>query len=221
MTTAGFVADQLTWDKQQQTTTTTNNNNHSRCFSLCLYTAFFSLIGWLLSPFPSSTVESFNDWGGWGCRKFVPVFGGDGTKNASPGDIFDQPLGKWVEFRASLPTCRGLCSPIPGSCSGNHRGDGIVVPPLSLSSAAYTTAFLAQPAEEEYCACGCILFVCLLFVYFAFVSCFSLLRPDLVRDRKRRSKTKNGVFRSGFFDQKKKAILCDRILAISVQYFSI
>ena len=47
------------------------------------------------------------------------------------------------------------------------------------------------------------------------------LRPDLMRDRKRRSKTKNGVFRSGFFDQQKKAILCDRILAISVQHFSI
>ena len=30
----------------------------------------------------------------------------------------------------------------------------------------------------------------------------SYLRPDLMRDRKRRSKTKNGVFRSGFFDQK-------------------
>ena len=30
------------------------------------------------------------------------------------------------------------------------------------------------------------------------------IRPDLMRDRKRRSKTKNGVFRSGFFDQKKK-----------------
>ena len=29
------------------------------------------------------------------------------------------------------------------------------------------------------------------------------VRPDLMRDRKRRSKTKNGVFRSGFFDQKK------------------
>ena len=26
------------------------------------------------------------------------------------------------------------------------------------------------------------------------------LRPDLMLDRKRRSKTKNGVFRSGFFD---------------------
>ena len=30
------------------------------------------------------------------------------------------------------------------------------------------------------------------------------VRPDLMRDRKRRSKTKNGVFLSGFFDQKKK-----------------
>ena len=29
-------------------------------------------------------------------------------------------------------------------------------------------------------------------------------RPDLRRDRRRRSKRKNGVFRSGFFDQKKK-----------------
>ena len=45
---------------------------------------------------------------------------------------------------------------------------------------------------------------------FSTFSCFSScalliygIRPDLMRDRKRRSKTKNGVFRSGFFDQKK------------------
>ena len=38
--------------------------------------------------------ESFNDWGGRGCRKFVPVLGGDGAKTAPPGDIFDQPPGK-------------------------------------------------------------------------------------------------------------------------------
>ena len=37
--------------------------------------------------------ESFNDWGGRGCRKFVPVLGGDGTKIAPPGDIFDQAPG--------------------------------------------------------------------------------------------------------------------------------
>ena len=32
---------------------------------------------------------------------------------------------------------------------------------------------------------------------------FYLIGSDLMRDRKRRSKTKNGVFRSGCFDQKK------------------
>ena len=34
--------------------------------------------------------ESFNDWGGRGCHKFVPGMAGDGTKIAPPGDIFDQ-----------------------------------------------------------------------------------------------------------------------------------
>ena len=38
--------------------------------------------------------ESFNDWGGRGCRKYVPFWGGDGTKIAPPGDIFDQPPGE-------------------------------------------------------------------------------------------------------------------------------
>ena len=38
--------------------------------------------------------EPFNDWGGRGCRKFVPVSKGDGTKIAPPGDIFDQPPGE-------------------------------------------------------------------------------------------------------------------------------
>ena len=32
--------------------------------------------------------------GGRGCRKFVPVLGGDGTKIAPPGDIFDQTPGE-------------------------------------------------------------------------------------------------------------------------------
>ena len=39
-------------------------------------------------------IESFNDWGGRGCRNFFPVLGGDGTKLAPPGDIFDQPPGE-------------------------------------------------------------------------------------------------------------------------------
>ena len=33
------------------------------------------------------------------------------------------------------------------------------------------------------------------------------IRPDLMRDRKRRSKMKNGVFRCGFFDQKKSHLI--------------
>ena len=36
----------------------------------------------------------FNDWGGGECRKFVPVSGGDGTKIAPTGDIFDQSPGE-------------------------------------------------------------------------------------------------------------------------------
>ena len=42
----------------------------------------------------ASLSESFNDWGGRGCRKFVPVLGENGTKIAPPGDIFDQPPGE-------------------------------------------------------------------------------------------------------------------------------
>ena len=48
--------------------------------------------------------EPFNDGGGQGCRKFVPVLGGYGTKIASFGDIFNQPRGKKSSIRASLPT---------------------------------------------------------------------------------------------------------------------
>ena len=46
--------------------------------------------------------ESFNDWGGRGCRKFVPVLGEDGTKIAPPGDIFDQPPGGMRCIRGKL-----------------------------------------------------------------------------------------------------------------------
>ena len=33
----------------------------------------------------------FNDWERRGCNKFDPVLGGNGTKIAPTGDIFDQP----------------------------------------------------------------------------------------------------------------------------------
>ena len=42
--------------------------------------------------------------GGRGCNKFVPVLGGNGTKIAPTGDIFNQPLDKCDEFGASLST---------------------------------------------------------------------------------------------------------------------
>ena len=41
-----------------------------------------------------SLFDTFNDWGGWGCNNSVPVLGGNGTKIAPTGDIFDQPLGQ-------------------------------------------------------------------------------------------------------------------------------
>ena len=46
------------------------------------------------SPLSVTASQSFNDWGGQGCHNFVSVLGGDGTKTAPPGDIFDQPGGK-------------------------------------------------------------------------------------------------------------------------------
>ena len=46
------------------------------------------------APGAVARLESFNDWGGRGCRKFVPVLKGDGTKIAPPGDIFGQPSGE-------------------------------------------------------------------------------------------------------------------------------
>ena len=47
--------------------------------------------------------DPFNDWGGgWGCNKFVPVFGGSGTKMAPTGDIFDQPSGGMTSIRGKL-----------------------------------------------------------------------------------------------------------------------
>ena len=40
-------------------------------------------------------LDPFNDWGGErGCNNFVPALGGNGTKIAPTGDIFDQPPGQ-------------------------------------------------------------------------------------------------------------------------------
>ena len=52
--------------------------------------------------------------GGGGCNKFVPVMGGDGTKIAPTGDIFDQPPGGMVSIRGNLT---------------DHVGDLVVLSP--------------------------------------------------------------------------------------------
>ena len=50
----------------------------------------------------SLKTESFNGWGGRGCRKFVPVLAEDGTKIAPPRDIFDQSPGEMSQIRGKL-----------------------------------------------------------------------------------------------------------------------
>ena len=42
------------------------------------------------TPLTRSTIGG----GGWGCNNFVTVLGGNDTKIAPTGDIFDQPLGQ-------------------------------------------------------------------------------------------------------------------------------
>ena len=52
--------------------------------------------------------------GGQGCNKFVPVFGGNGTKIAPTGDIFDQPPGRMRRIWGKL---------------ADHVGDHVVLSP--------------------------------------------------------------------------------------------
>ena len=76
-------------------------------------------------------LESFNDWGGRGCRKFVPVLKGDCTKIAPPGDVFDQPRGELsqiqgkladhIEDRAVLSSEVAVLATIPGTESSYPR----------------------------------------------------------------------------------------------------
>ena len=59
--------------------------------------------------------DPFNDWGGGrGCNNFVPVLGGDGTKIAPTGDIFNKPLGGMISNRGKL---------------ADHVGDHVVLSP--------------------------------------------------------------------------------------------
>ena len=64
------------------------------------------------------TLELFNDWGGGGgCHKFVPFLGGDGTKIAPLGDLFDQPPGEISRIRGKL---------------ADHVGDHVVLSPEGI-----------------------------------------------------------------------------------------
>ena len=55
--------------------------------------------------------------GGGGCHKFVPFLGGDGTKIAPLGDLFDQPPGEISRIRGKL---------------ADHVGDNVVLSPEGI-----------------------------------------------------------------------------------------
>ena len=56
---------------------------------LVILEAFSCLLVYSKECFPG-----YNDWGRRGCHKLVPVLGGNGSKIAPPGDLFDQPPGE-------------------------------------------------------------------------------------------------------------------------------
>ena len=56
-------------------------------------------------PLHATAFESFNDWGGRGCHKFVSVFLGGVTKIAPAGDLFDQPTGEIDVFAPLTQGC--------------------------------------------------------------------------------------------------------------------
>ena len=74
---------------------------HSNHSGECIICCRFSGSGGIL-PAIDCCLDSFNDWGERGCNKYVPVLGGDGTKIAPTGDIFDQPPGGMSSIRGKL-----------------------------------------------------------------------------------------------------------------------
>ena len=68
-------------------------------FASLSYTHYWYEVGMLKVPadlvfWAGGSDEQLPAIEGRGCRKFVPVLGGDGTKIVPPGDIFDQPPGE-------------------------------------------------------------------------------------------------------------------------------
>ena len=94
------------------------------------------------------TCDPFNDWGGRGRNKFVPVWGGDGTKIASTGGIFDQPPGGMSCIRGKL---------------ADHVGDHLVTSPEGavLVTSPGTESSYPRPSQslnnscEEKHQCWC------------------------------------------------------------------
>ena len=84
--------------------------------------------------------------GGRGCHKFVAVFGGDGTKIPSPGDLFDQHPGEMSGIRGKF---------------ADHIGHHIVLSPEGVVLATSTgteSSYHRPPQSLEYSSfCGACL----------------------------------------------------------------
>ena len=73
--------------------------------------------------------------GGGGSHKFVPVWGGDGTKIAPLGDLFDQPPGEMSSIRGKL---------------ANYIGDHVVLSPerVVLVTSSGTESSYPRPSNR-------------------------------------------------------------------------
>ena len=79
--------------------------------------------------------ESFNDRGGRGCHKFVPVLEGDGTKIDPPGELFYQPPGEMSSTRSRL---------------AEHVGDDVVLSPKGVVLVASPGTELSYPCPPNH-----------------------------------------------------------------------
>ena len=85
----------------------------------------FALLVWLIFK-SRSTIG-----GGRGCHKLVPGLGGDGTKIAPSGDLFDQPPGGMGWIRSKL---------------ADHVWDYVVLSPEGV-------VLVTSPGTESSCLC--------------------------------------------------------------------
>ena len=108
------------------------------------------------------TTDPFNDWGGAGNSSFVPVSGGNDTKIAPTGDIFDQLPGGMSLDRGKLPNNVGDnidLSP-KGAVLVTSTGteSSYSSPPQSLNNSTGETCsngFLGIEPQGVCCASGC------------------------------------------------------------------